>query len=102
MLKHCVFLNFRPVYSGAEREAVLETLAGLTGEVPGLISVDYGTNLDFENKSVDYSHGFIATFTNREAHLAYETHPDHIRAGGRLVEMCVGGHQGIIVFDLEV
>jgi len=102
MLKHCVFLNFNPEFSKADRIEVFERLAVLTDEISGLKSVEYGSNLDFENKSADYSDGFIATFTDRQAHLEYEAHPEHKKAGARLVEMCVGGYDGIMVFDLDI
>ena len=102
MLKHCVFLNFKPEFTKVDRTAVFERLAGLEKEINGLKSVEYGENLDFESKSADYSDGFIATFTDRKAHLEYEAHPEHIKAGARLVEMCVDGYDGIMVFDLDI
>lgn len=102
MLKHCVFLRFRPEIPVVERTATLQGLAGLVQEVEGLLSLEYGENLDFEGKSPGFLEGFIATFTDRQAHLRYEAHPDHIRLGNKLVDMCVGGHQGIVVFDLDV
>ena len=102
MLKHCVFLNFKPEFSKADRTEVFERLSGLAKEINGLKSVEYGENLDFESKSTEHSDGFIATFTDRQAHLEYEAHPEHVKAGARLVEMCVGGYDGIIVFDLDI
>jgi len=101
MLKHCVFLNFKAHIAKAERLAVFHQLAGLVGEVEGTVDIHFGDNLDYENKSPEYSDGFIVTFTDRAAHLAYERHPQHVAAGGKLVEMCEGGHDGIIVFDIE-
>ena len=102
MLKHCVFLNLKPDSNKADQKEVFEILAGLKGEIPELVSLEYGENLDFEKKSQAYSDGFIATFIDRQAHLEYEAHPEHVKASGRLVDMCVGGHEGIVVFDLEV
>jgi len=102
MLKHCVFLNFKPEINPEVHKAVFETLADLQNEISGMLSFNYGPNHDFEQKSESYSHGFIATFADRQAHLAYESHPAHVKAGAKLVEMCVGGFDGILVFDLEV
>lgn len=102
MLKHCVFLNFKPECVKADCTEVFERLSGLTKEIEGLESVEYGKNLDFENKSTEYSDGFIATFTDLQALLEYAAHPEHVKAGSRLVEMCVGGYGGIIVFDLDI
>ena len=102
MLKHCVFINFKPEIPTADRSAIMEELAGLKQHVPGLLAFEYGENLDFEGKSAGFSDGFIITFTDRQAHLEYDLHPDHTRLGNQLVEMCVRGHHGIMVFDLDV
>jgi len=102
VLKHCVFMNYKAEVNAIERKDVMENLAKLMGQVDGLLAFEYGDNLDFENKSGIYQDGFIVTFKDRQSHLAYEAHPEHIKAGGRLVDMCVGGHNGIIVFDLDV
>lgn len=101
MLSHCVFLRFRDDVSEDERLAVLEGLAALVGQVPGLRRLDYGSNRDFEAKSPGFSHGFIAVFDDRAAHLAYEAHPQHVALGARLVALCQGGHEGIVVYDIE-
>lgn len=102
MLKHCVFLNLK---SPAEMSAVQEAmvlLSGLVGEVAGMIDFVEGPNRDFEKRSEGYRHGFIVTFADRAAHLACETHPDHVRAGAMLVEACKEGVEGIFVADLEI
>jgi hypothetical protein len=33
--------------------------------------------------------------------LEYNEHPEHALLGSKLVSMCKGGHQGIIVFDIQ-
>ncbi len=102
MLKHCVFVNLKDDVHPAERDAVLSGFGTLVGEVDGMLDYSYGPNLDFEAKSADYAWGFIVTFRDRTAHLAYERHPKHVELGLQLVEMCKDGHAGISVFDLEV
>jgi hypothetical protein len=101
MLKHCVFLNLKsPAETAIVREAMM-LLSGLVGEVAGMIDFVEGPNRDFEKRSEGYSHGFIVTFENRTAHLAYERHPDHVQAGALLVAACQGGMEGVFVADLE-
>lgn len=102
MLEHCVFCAITPQTREAEVESVFSRLASLVGEVEGMLSFHAGPNRDFERKSTPYSHGFICRFQDRDAHLAYERHPVHVAAGRDLVALCVGGHDGIIVFDLEI
>ena len=101
MLLHCVFLQFSNQYGRDERMEVLRDLGALTAEVDGMLDFYYGRNLDFEDKTPDHKDGFVVMFRDREAHLAYERHPQHVALGARLVEMCVGGADGILVYDIE-
>jgi hypothetical protein len=102
MLKHCVFLNFKDDVSDDEKITIMKGLASLVGVVDGLVDMSFGPNLDFEKKTPDFDYGFIVTFRDRKAHLAYETHETHIEMGGRLVAACKGGVEGIAVFDLDI
>lgn len=102
MLKHCVFVNFKSEHTQAERDAVLAGFATVANHVPGMLDYCFGPNHDYENKSAAYKDGFIVTFADRETHLAYENHPLHQELGAKMVGMCEGGHDGIIVFDMEV
>tara|TARA_B110000027_G_C15881327_1_gene195535 strand:+ start:202 stop:510 length:309 start_codon:yes stop_codon:yes gene_type:complete len=101
MIKHCVFLNFKSETSESEQFDIFEGLSNLKNQVEGLNDFEYGNNLDFEQKSADYNSGFIASFENRQALLEYNENPEHALLGSKLVSMCKGGHQGIIVFDIE-
>ncbi|MFQ6549630.1 Dabb family protein [Aestuariibius sp. 2305UL40-4] len=100
MLLHCVFLQFADRYAEAERKEVLRDLGTLKGEVDGMLQYHHGPNLDFESKTPEHKDGFVILFRDREAHLAYERHPKHVRLSARLVEMCVGGADGIVVYDI--
>ncbi len=102
MLKHCVFVKFRDDTDLKSRARVLAGFGELVDKVDGMLAYDFGPNLDFENKSQDYSDGFIVTFRDRAAHLEYENHPRHQELGKELVSMCKGGYAGILVFDLTV
>ena len=102
MLIHCVFCHIRPDAPRAELEAVYADFAGLVGVVDGMLSFRSGPNRDYEGKSPDHGEGFVVTFRDRAAHLAYDAHPVHQAAGARLCGLCVGGYDGIVVYDLEV
>lgn len=102
MLKHCVFCHFKSDVAEDRRQEAVSSFATLLQEVDGMIDFAAGPNLDYEAKSPDYSHGFIITFRDRAAHLDYEQHPTHQRLGAELVDLCAGGADGIIVFDLTV
>ena len=102
MIEHCVFCAIPVSVSEADVADVMKRLGGLKDQVEGMVSFRSGPNRDYENKSGKYTHGFVCTFRDREAHLAYERHPAHQAAGRDLVALCEGGYDGIIVFDLEV
>ncbi|MEM9249026.1 MAG: Dabb family protein [Pseudomonadota bacterium] len=102
MLAHCVFCNFADAHSAEARLAVLRELGTLIEEIDGMISYHYGPNLDFEAKTPEHQEGFIVMFEDRAAHLRYEAHPRHVALGGQLVKMCVGGADGILVYDLDL
>lgn len=100
-IKHCVYLQFKPQYSQAERSAILQKLADLKPIMPGFLAFECGDNLDLEQKS-SCNAGFIIDFENQAALQNYATHPEHQKLGAQLVEMSVGGADGIMVFDLKI
>lgn len=100
-IKHCVYMQFKPQYSQVECVAVLQKLADLEPIMDGFLSIEFGENLDCEDKT-DCNMGFIIDFSNRAALDHYANHPEHQKIGKQLVEMSVGGGDAIIVFDIEV
>jgi hypothetical protein len=101
MLLHCVFCAIRPDADPAELAAVMEELAALRDEVDGFLDFRHGPNRDYESKSPRHGHGFVIGFQDRAAHLAYDGHPRHKAAAARLVALCEGGGDGIVVYDIE-
>lgn len=101
MLLHCVFCAIRPDADPAELRSVMGELAALRSEVDGMLEFRHGPNRDYERKSPRHGHGFVIVFRDRAAHLAYDSHPRHKAAGARLVDLCEGGYEGIVVYDLD-
>jgi len=102
MLHHIVLMDPEEPEGLDKIEAAMPILAEVCATLPGASGFAHGPNRDFEGKSQRYAYGFSVMFVDRETHLAYEAHPDHVRAGGMLVAACTGGHDGIFVADLEV
>ena len=102
MLIHTVLMDPDGDAGAAQIKAAMPILQQVCDALPGASGFAHGPNLDFEGKSARYTYGFQVCFTDRDAHLCYEAHPDHIRAGGMLVAACTGGHDGIFVVDLSV
>ncbi|WP_371171420.1 Dabb family protein [Aliiroseovarius sp. 2305UL8-7] len=102
MILHSVYCDFRADAADAQRNDVLEALAQFSEALEGVLGFDFGPNRDFEGKSARFDAGFVIRFADREAVEAYALHPTHQKLGARLCELCNGGAEGIMVFDLEV
>lgn len=96
-----MFFTFEDEVTQEDRADMLHSLARLVDDIPGLRTFSAGPNVDIEHKSPEYRDGFVAVFDDRSALARYAVHPKHLELGQRLVAACVGGADGLIVFDLE-
>ena len=101
MIRHCVFVKFRPEVDETERQAIFAQLAALQQVLDGFLGIAYGPNASPEGLAQGFDHGFIIDFADAAARDAYLVHPDHKAAGSRLVAALQGGRDGLIVFDME-
>jgi len=101
MILHCVFCVFRNTVADKDQKQILRDLSAFCETFEGVIDFEYGPNRDFEQKSQAFQAGFVIRFTDRAALEAYAVHPTHQRLGERLSDLCEGGGDGIIVFDIE-
>jgi hypothetical protein len=102
MLHHIVLMEPANAQGLEQIKEAMPFLATACDQLAGATGFAHGPNLDFEGKSARFTYGFSVSFSDRAAHLAYEAHPDHIRAGAMLVAACAGGHAGIFVADLAI
>lgn len=102
MLHHIVLMEPDGPAGLDQIQRAMPILAAVCDALEGAHGFRHGPNLDFEGKSGRYAYGFSVFFEGRAVHLAYEAHPDHIRAGRMLVDACRGGPAGIFVADLSV
>jgi hypothetical protein len=102
MIIHSVYCAIRAGTTEAEINTIFAQLSALVPVCDGLVSFKAGPNIDLERKSQKYTHGFVMTFDSQAALNAYAVHPAHKAAGGKLVTLCNGGGDGIMVFDLVV
>lgn len=100
MIHHCVFFTFEDDTDQGERDDIFHSLAQLVDDIPGMLSLSFGPNADFEQKSQQYRDGFVAAFADRESLASYAANPKHLDLGRRLVSNCVNGGEGIVVFDI--
>lgn len=102
MIRHCVFVKFRPDVSADERAGIYSGLNALVGQIDGLLSADFGPNISPEGMAKGFNDGFIMNLADAAARDRYLVNPAHKAAGARLVAALEGGTDGLMVFDMEV
>lgn len=103
MIRHCVFIRYKPETTAAEKARINSEIAGLKGRLDGLLAVHVGDNVSPETgMDKGYAEGFIVDFRDAAARDAYLADPDHRETGARIVAAAEGGVDGILVYDLEV
>lgn len=102
MLRHCVFVKFRPSVDRATRDAIYADLARLDRKVPGMLRLNAGANVNPEGLGQGFDEGFLIDFEGAAARDAYLVHPDHLAIGARIVAAAEGGVNGLFVFDFEI
>ena len=103
MIRHCVFIRFRGDVPQSEKDGIWADIRALKTVVPGYLTLHVGANVSPETgMDKGYSEGFIIDFDGPAARDAYLVHPDHEKAGARVVAAAEGGAAGILVYDIEV
>ncbi|MHA6731145.1 Dabb family protein [Devosia sp. A369] len=102
MIRHCVFVKFRPEISAAERAEIYAGLNALVGQIEGLLSADFGPNISPEGHAKGFNDGFIMDLADEAARDRYLVDPAHKAAGAKLVAALEGGRDGLLVFDLKL
>ena len=67
----------------------------------GISDFRSGLNRDFEGKSFGFTHGFTLDAHSTAALEIYACDETHKIVGGQMTTHCVGGAEGIMVFDIE-
>lgn len=103
MIRHCVFIRFSAIVPQSEKDGIWADIRALKAVVPGYLAVHVGPNVSPEaGMDKGYSEGFIIDFDGPAARDAYLVHPDHEKAGARIVAAAEGGVAGILVYDIQV
>ena len=102
MIRHAVFIRFRPSVTDHEIADMFDAIGALRAQLPGIRAVDVGPNVSPEvGMDKGFSRGFIIDFDTAADRDAYLEHPDHEAVAARLVAAAVDGADGILVFDME-
>ena len=102
MIRHCVFIRFKPTISAAYKAELFREIEALKGRLAGMLAVHVGANVSpEEGMDKGFSDGFIVDFADSFSRDAYLADPEHRQTGARLVAAAEGGVAGILVYDLE-
>ena len=102
MIAHCVFCNFKSDVDERVKRELLTELKAFSLQLEGVQAFHFGPNKDFERKSPNHDWGFVVHFDDEDSLSHYAIHETHKLLGGRLCDLCEGGADGIVVFDLDV
>jgi len=103
MIRHCVFIRFKPETSRQRIAELFSEIDAVKHHLAGVLAVHVGTNISPE-KGMDkgYSDGFIVDFEDAQARDTYLNDAAHQAVGAKLVEAAINGLDGIFVYDLEL
>lgn len=96
MVEHIVWFKFRGDLPQAELASLLERLAALGGQVPGIRRLCVGRN--FSDRARGFTHGLVVTLDSREALADYQVHPAH----AALARDLRAASDDIVALDFEV
>lgn len=80
-LHHVVALKFK---AGTEADAIKKVenaFRDLKNKIPGIVSLEWGTNVSPEKHDKGFTHCFILTFKSEKDRDVYLTHPEHKKFG---------------------
>jgi hypothetical protein len=89
MLYHVVANKFKTDAKPEQIKAVETAFAELKTKVPGVTSLNWGTNVSPEQKNKGFTHCFVLTFASDKDRDTYLTHPAH-KAFGKVLGPIVG------------
>jgi hypothetical protein len=102
MIRHCVFVRYRPTVTEVERRAIVADLAALRHRLKGFRRFDSGPNVNPEGLGHGFDVGFVIDFDDVAARDAYLVDPEHQAIGARIGVAAAGGAEGVFVFDFEL
>jgi len=95
MLKHVVFMKFKP---GVTEEEIGD-LAGSLGELPGVVpeikGFEFGRDLVRSERSYDFA--LVSAFADLDAMNRYQVHPEHRKVVAKVLQLS----QSVLAVDFE-
>jgi hypothetical protein len=95
MLKHVVFMKFKPVVTAPDIDQLKQALGGLPAVIPEIREFVFGQDILRTERSWDF--GLVSAFENVDAMNRYQVHPDHQIVVQKVRAMC----DSIVVVDFD-
>jgi hypothetical protein len=86
MLKHVVFLKFKPEASESDIEDIEKGLASLPSRIPEIKRYEFGRDILRSDRSYDFA--LISEFEDQEAMGRYQIHPYHFAVLNKIRAIC--------------
>jgi len=83
-LLHVVSFKFKPTATPEQIKEVTDAFSALKKSIPGIQSLDWGTNVSPEKHDKGFTHGWVLSFKSEKDRDAYLVHPEH-KAFGKKV-----------------
>jgi hypothetical protein len=75
MIKHLVFMKFKPDVGEDQIEKIRTGLSALPAKIPEIKEYSFGKDVMRSERSMDFA--LVSAFTDLEALKRYSEHPDH-------------------------
>ncbi len=95
MIKHVVFMKFKPAVTAPDIDQLGQALGGLPALISEIREFVFGQDILRTERSWDF--GLVSTFENVEALNRYQVHPEHQTIVQKVRVMC----DNIVVVDFE-
>ena len=80
-LFHVVSIKFKSSATKEQIKAVEDAFVALKDKIPGIATLDWGTNVSPEKHDKGFTHCFVLSFASEKDRDAYLPHPEHKKFG---------------------
>lgn len=103
MIRHLVHLRFAKATSEADKQALYDQLAGLSGHIDGILDFQHRRNVSVETPLVrGFDDMFWFDFADLSVRDTYLEDSVHKAIGAQIVAKLEGGADGVFVCDIDV
>jgi len=76
-LRHVVLFKFKDATTAEQAKTIEDAFRALPGQIPEIVSFEWGTNCSVEPLSEGFTHCFFVTFKDAAGRAVYLPHPAH-------------------------